>query len=1031
MSDISPETERLGFVTSEFASAQPLTTGERRVVVGQALVLLEQLYVHLPLKRAMHGVDPIQRLMLLGHRVEGLDDRQFHDEMLSIFISLRDLQTTYTLPSPYRLHDAVLPFRIERFGRAAYVVTRVAPGFYHQEFRPGVDVTHWNGVPIGRAVELIGERNAGGNPAARRARGVESLTVRPMARLGPPDEEWVVVGYRTSDSQSREIRLPWQVRVRQPAPQAVDPRRADVRVASALSMDGLVEAIRRTQKTLFAPEKIALEQEMAAAEDADLTNVSALPDILEFRTVTTADATFGYLRIRTFSVGDDPHSLQRFIDEVLRILELLPGQGLIVDVRANGGGLIMAAELLLQLFTPRRIEPCRFQFINSPLTRRLAGSNDFLAEYWRSIHDALEIGAPFSDGFPVFDGHAELCNAIGQRYHGPVALVTDALSYGATDIFAAGFQDHGIGPIVGVDPTTGAGGANVWSHALLEQIAGAAPGIEALPGDTGMTVAMRRTTRVGDRQGDPLEDLGVVPDVLHEMTYRDVLGRNEDLIAAVAHILASKPVYVLHAAPVEVDDDSLSITTQNLTRLDVYVDDRPIGTLDVSDGVQTVHLPSDRAIRRVDLRGYAADELVAGRRLEIDGSGTTLFLSRHAALEAEPERLQPGAIVEGRISNIVDFGAFVDLEGIDGLIHISELSWSHLSHPSEIVAIGDTVQVKVLDIEHDRPGVSLSLRLAQEDPWQRVLGPYNVGDELVGTVAKVVAFGALVEIAEDVEGFVHISELAPQRVENPREIVQPGDEVRVMILQIDSERRHLSLSIKRVDRQASEPPTYETGLLPERAISLIPADEQADRQLLAAAVVDLAGFRRHVFEHDWLERFEKSTGTLADLLAREARSWLDLGVVIGYFAPPRPVLPDGAEVDELVRWSRGAAECDLVAFEQALADAQADLSEERAMFLALLFDAPEADWRRAAGAVKRLATAAHDDRPLSPTLFAGAAWCLLGVPSEIEEDGWPSSWRGRDLRIPSSSPATSRLAEAHMLWWHAVMNLESVPPRAG
>ena len=165
------------------------------------------------------------------------------------------------------------------------------------------------------------------------------------------------------------------------------------------------------------------------------------------------------------------------------------------------------------------------------------------------------------------------------------------------------------------------------------------------------------------------------------------------------------------------------------------------------------------------------------------------------------DRLQPGLVIEGQISNIVDFGAFVDLDGIDGLIHISELSWSHVNHPSEILTIGDTVQVKVLDIDRDRQRISLGLKQTQEDPWQRVVDTYNVGDELEGKVTKVVAFGAFVEILDGVEGLVHISELAPHHVENPREIVQPGDEVRVKILEIDSERRRLSLSVKRVEGQ--------------------------------------------------------------------------------------------------------------------------------------------------------------------------------------------------------------------------------------
>ena len=179
--------------------------------------------------------------------------------------------------------------------------------------------------------------------------------------------------------------------------------------------------------------------------------------------------------------------------------------------------------------------------------------------------------------------------------------------------------------------------------------------------------------------------------------------------------------------------------------------------------------------------------------------------SARSSAEAILERLQPGLIIEGQISNIVDFGAFVDLDGIDGLIHISELSWSHVNHPSEILSIGDTVQVKVLDIDRDRQRISLGLKQTQEDPWQRVVDTYHVGDELEGTVTKVVAFGAFVEIMDGVEGLVHISELLSS-VENPREIVQPGDEVKVKILEIETERRRLSLSIKRVEGQVPAPP---------------------------------------------------------------------------------------------------------------------------------------------------------------------------------------------------------------------------------
>jgi len=214
-------------------------------------------------------------------------------------------------------------------------------------------------------------------------------------------------------------------------------------------------------------------------------------------------------------------------------------------------------------------------------------------------------------------------------------------------------------------------------------------------------------------------------------------------------------------------------------------------------------------IRRVpNLDEYMGTQIEC-KVIELNRSRNNVVLSRRAVLEEERkevrqqilDRLAPGLVVEGQISNIVDFGAFVDLDGIDGLIHISELSWSHVNHPSEVLEIGDTVQVKVLDIDRERQRISLGLKQTQEDPWQRIVNTYNIGDELAGTVTKVVTFGAFVEILDGVEGLVHISELAAHHVENPREIVQPGDALRVKILEIDSERRRLSLSAKRVEGQ--------------------------------------------------------------------------------------------------------------------------------------------------------------------------------------------------------------------------------------
>ncbi len=214
-------------------------------------------------------------------------------------------------------------------------------------------------------------------------------------------------------------------------------------------------------------------------------------------------------------------------------------------------------------------------------------------------------------------------------------------------------------------------------------------------------------------------------------------------------------------------------------------------------------------IRRVQNLDEYMGQKIECKVIELNRSRNNVVLSRRAVLEEERkeqrqeilDRLQPGLVVEGQISNIVDFGAFVDLDGIDGLIHISELSWSHVNHPTEILNIGDTVPSRC----------STSTATASASRWvssrpRRIRGsgwstPTTSATSSRATVTKVVTFGAFVEILDGVEGLVHISELAGHHVENPREVVAPGDEVKVKILEIDSERRRLSLSVKRVEGQ--------------------------------------------------------------------------------------------------------------------------------------------------------------------------------------------------------------------------------------
>jgi small subunit ribosomal protein S1 len=221
-------------------------------------------------------------------------------------------------------------------------------------------------------------------------------------------------------------------------------------------------------------------------------------------------------------------------------------------------------------------------------------------------------------------------------------------------------------------------------------------------------------------------------------------------------------------------------------------------------------------MRRVrDLQPYVGKELEA-KIIELDKNRNNVVLSRRAWLEQTQSevrqnfltQLQKGQVRPGVVSSIVNFGAFVDLGGVDGLVHVSELSWKHIDHPSEVVEVGQEVTVEVLDVDMDRERVSLSLKATQEDPWQQFARTHQMGQIVPGKVTKLVPFGAFVRVEEGIEGLVHISELAERHVEIPEQVVQVGDDVMVKIIDIDLERRRISLSLKQanegIDHTAEE-----------------------------------------------------------------------------------------------------------------------------------------------------------------------------------------------------------------------------------
>ncbi|HET8527181.1 MAG TPA: 30S ribosomal protein S1 [Actinomycetota bacterium] len=251
-------------------------------------------------------------------------------------------------------------------------------------------------------------------------------------------------------------------------------------------------------------------------------------------------------------------------------------------------------------------------------------------------------------------------------------------------------------------------------------------------------------------------------------------------------------------------------------------------------------------LRRVrDLHPFVGTELEA-KIIELDRNRNNVVLSRRAFLEESQsegrkkflESLQKGERRKGTVSSIVNFGAFVDLGGVDGLVHVSELSWKHVDHPSEVVQVGQEVEVEVLDVDLERERVSLSLKATQEDPWKEFERKYSAGEIIDGQVTKLVPFGAFVRVAAGIEGLVHISEISDQHIETPESVLSVGQEVRVKVIEVDVPRRRISLSMRQVGGAMPRPASEieeEAAPAPEPAIEAGSTSPEPEPAAAAAA----------------------------------------------------------------------------------------------------------------------------------------------------------------------------------------------------
>jgi hypothetical protein len=589
--------------------AETLSWAQRHDILDALSLLLDQLYVHLPLKRALYGFDVLRALRKLKQDSMAMSGFEFHRELTLTLSRLRDAHTSYQGPWKQKGIVASLPFLIESSGpleNPDYVVSKTyRAGIKDKNFVVAVKVTHWNGILIKRAVELHGETQTGGRMDSRRARALETLTFRSLEFMPPPDEDWVDVRYVDLKGKVRETRFKWEGLEPGPSPLAVDGGGRSVVTRFAQSLYPAAEAVRRAKKYLFSTKR--WEEERGKTRN---NAASAMADAVTARVVKTKHGDFGYLRIWGFSVGDD----KAFVNAVARMLKRLPDRGLIIDIRSNPGGYIIACERLLQLFTSNRISPVKFALRATALAAEMAQSDfnqEDLGDWSESLDLAQRTGEAYSTHIAITS--EEECNDIGQHYGGPVLLVADANTYSCGDLFAAGFVDNGLGPLIVIGEATGAGGANVWGlddlRAALSQTQTTLP---RLPEGVDFSMSIRRAVRSGQSDGSLIEDLGVAGQS-YIMTERDVLDGNQDLLDYCGGILASQPSTRLSASWAR---GKLTLTTKGLETLVISVDGLPWSApIAVKKDGKTVIAPKLGRGQVIDIEGRANGNVLQRRRL--------------------------------------------------------------------------------------------------------------------------------------------------------------------------------------------------------------------------------------------------------------------------------------------------------------------------------------------------------------------------------------------------------------------------------
>jgi hypothetical protein len=482
-------------ITAWLARAETPEATACESVTEQAAALLEQACVHLPSLRD-RGIDPVKRLQLLRANPPETGTG-YYRALLSIFAEMGDRHTSCFLPEPFAEGVAFLPFLVGEFfdaGERRLAIVASA----HDELRRGDTLVSWNDAPLSEVLDRHMTRQLGANRSARRAKAVQTLTFRPLAWLPAPTKN-VVLESVGPDGRRRKLCLPWQV----------------------------------AKAATLARHLSPLLQERQEDEPHSTDNLRA-------RLVKTSCGVFGCIRIKSFQEHPDS-----FLRSFIATLESMPSAGLILDLRGCEEGFVPTAERLLQLFTSGTIEPQPFQFRITNLIRQMVNTSAALQEWRDLVQRAAKRREAYSEWRPLTS--PQEANGIGQRFYGAVLLLVDALTYSSAEMFAAGFQDHGIGPILGTAPRTGGGGASPWQQTMIFKVS-ENEAFRPLPNAPVFRVAVRRCQRVRAMSGQTLEGVGVTPDALHLPTHKDLLDEDSDVFERAGKLLAEnrKRGYINH-----------------------------------------------------------------------------------------------------------------------------------------------------------------------------------------------------------------------------------------------------------------------------------------------------------------------------------------------------------------------------------------------------------------------------------------------------------------------------------------------------